>query len=139
MNQRLQFPAELNVNLASANVNNDPLSELLMFDAVADGEAFLHGIGARRARRFDARRPTLLRPTRGRAARRGFGGGFAIAVDMIASASETFHARDLTFVIERGDNMLAVQFAFSTAGFNITAELWTCDNTKWLVGHQFLL
>ena len=137
MNQRLQFPAELNVNLASANVNNDPLSELLMFDAVADGEAFLHGIGARRARRFDARRPTLLRPTRGRAARRGFGGRFA--VEMIASAGETLHARNLPLVGECGDDVLTVQFAFPTTGFNITAELWTCNNTEWLVGHQFLL
>ena len=139
MNQHLQFPAEFNINLAGADFDDDALTKLLMFQAVADGEAFLHGIGARRARRFNAGRATLLRSPRGRAARRCFSGNFALAVDVIASASETLHARNPTLVIKRGDDVLAIQFAFSAAGFNITAKLWNCDNTKWLVGHQFLL
>src|SRR5262245_4146536 len=107
-----------------------------MFDTVADCEALLHGVGARRASRFDGRRGILPGPPRRRAARRGSGGSFALAVDVIASAGETLHARDPTFIVERGDDVLAVQFAFSAAGFNVAAQLWTIDNTEWLVGHQ---
>jgi hypothetical protein len=136
VDQGLQFPTEFDINLAGADINHDALSELLMFDAVADGEALLHRIGPRRAGWFDGGCGILLRPPRGRAAGRGSGGSFALAVDVVATASETFHARDPAFIVKRGDDVLAIQFAFSATGFNVAAQLWTIDNTEWLVGHQ---
>jgi hypothetical protein len=135
VDQGLQFPTEFDINLAGADFDNDSLPELLMFDAVADGETLLHRIGPRRAGWFDGGCGILLCPPRGRASGRGPGGSFALAVDVIAPASETFHARDPAFIVKCGDDVLAIQFAFSATGFNVPAQLRAINNTEWLVGH----
>jgi len=128
MNEGLQFPTELDVDLGEANLRDDSDSKLGMIDSISDGELILHRVGAEWTAPLGIGLRALLLGGSGRGPSRGRFGR-TLTVDMVALAGSALNALDGAVIPESGDDMLATLFAFSAPRLDVSTKLRFDDDS----------